>query len=145
MVEAVIPGDEAHPARGRLTFIDNEVDKTTGTIRLKATFDNSDRRLWPGQFADVVLTLTTEHGRTVVPSQAVQTGQQGRYVYVIGDDMTAELRVVTPGRSYQKWTIVDKGVSAGERVVTEGQLRLTPGARVEIKNETSKSQITKPK
>ena len=109
------------------------MDTTTGTIRLKGTFANQDRRLWPGQFVDVILTLTTERNRVVVPSQAVQTGQQGQYVYVIKDDMTAELRVVTPGRTYETWTIIDKGVAAGEKVVTDGQLRLVPGSKVEIK------------
>ncbi|MCK9418002.1 MAG: efflux RND transporter periplasmic adaptor subunit [Nitrospirae bacterium] len=134
-VEAIIPGDEKRPARGELTFIDNEVDKTTGTLKLKGTFANADRRLWPGQFVDVILTLTTEPNRVVVPSSAVQTGQQGQYVYVIKDDMTADLRIVTPGRSYGEGTIIEKGVAVGEKVVIDGQLRLVPGAKVEIKNE----------
>jgi multidrug efflux system membrane fusion protein len=136
-VEAIIPGDEKRPARGELTFIDNAVNMTTGTIRLKGTFPNQDRRLWPGQFTDVVLTLTTEPKRVVVPSQAVQTGQQGQYVYVIKPDMTAELRTVTAGRIFQNWTIIEKGIAAGETVVTEGQLRLTPAAKVEIKNASA--------
>lgn len=142
-IEALIPGDENRPARGELTFIDNAVNTTTGTIRLKGTFPNQDRRLWPGQFMDVVLTLTTEPNRVIVPSQTVQTGQQGQYVYVIKPDMTAELRIVNPGRMFQNWTIIEKGVAAGEQVVTDGQLRLTPGAKVEIKNinENPKSQI----
>ena len=135
VVEAIIPGDEKRPVRGELTFIDNAVDRTTGTIRLKGTFKNIDRRLWPGQFVDVILTLTTERDRVIVPSQAVQTGQQGQYVYVVKDDMTADLRVVLPGRTYQTWTIIDKGITAGEKVVTDGQLQLVPGAKVEIKNE----------
>jgi multidrug efflux system membrane fusion protein len=123
------------PVRGELTFIDNAVDRTTGTIKLKGTFKNLDKRLWPGQFVDVILTLTTERDRVIVPSQAVQTGQQGQYVYVVKDDMTADLRTVAPGRTYQTWTIIEKGITAGERVVTDGQLRLVPGAKVEIKNE----------
>ncbi len=139
-VDALIPGDEKRPASGDLTFIDNTVDKSTGTIKLKGTFDNHDRRLWPGQFVDVVLILTTEPNRIVVPSQAVQTGQQGQYVYVIKSDLSAELRVVSAGRTYQNWTIIDKGVAAGEKVVTDGQLRLTPGAKVEIKKEQNKAQ-----
>ncbi len=134
-VEASIPGDETRPVRGELTFIDNAVDRTTGTIKLKGTFKNLDKRLWPGQFVDVILTLTTERDRVIVPSQAVQTGQQGQYVYVVKDDLTADLRVVSPGRTYQTWTIIEKGVDAGEKVVTDGQLRLVPGAKVEIKNE----------
>ncbi len=150
-VDAIIPGDEKRPARGELTFIDNAVDRTTGTIKLKGTFANADRRLWPGQFVDVILTLTTETNRVVVPSSAVQTGQQGQYVYVVKDEMTADLRVVIPGRTYGDWTIIISGVAPGEKVVTDGQLRLAPGAKVEIKNASSKedasikSQITNSK
>jgi membrane fusion protein, multidrug efflux system len=144
-VEAIIPGDEARPARGELTFIDNAVDKTTGTIKLKGTFDNNDRRLWPGQFVDVILTLTTEPNRVLVPTSAVQTGQQGQYVYVIKDDMTAELRIVKTGRTHEDLTIIDNGVAPGEKVVTDGQLRLVPGSKVEIKNgkpeETKKENV----
>lgn len=136
-VEAFIPGDEKRTARGELTFIDNAVNTATGTIKLKGTFGNQDKRLWPGQFMDVVVTLAVEPNRVVVPSQAIQTGQQGQYVYVIKSDMTADLRVVSPGRTFQGWTIVEKGVAAGEKVVTDGQLRLTPGAKVEIKNVAS--------
>jgi membrane fusion protein, multidrug efflux system len=136
-VEAIIPGDEKRPARGELTFIDNAVDRTTGTIKLKGTFDNNDRRLWPGQFVDVTLILTTEPNRIVVPSQAVQTGQQGQYVYVIKDDMSTELRVVTVERTYESWAVIGKGVEPGERIVTDGQLRIVPGAKVEIKNVPS--------
>jgi membrane fusion protein, multidrug efflux system len=139
-VEASIPQSTIKPINGALTFIDNKVNTTTGTILLKATFLNQDRALWPGQFVDVVLTLTTEKDRVVVPSQAVQTGQQGQYVYVIKDDMTAELRIVTPGRLYGTWTVIDKGITAGEKVVTDGQLRLVPGTKVEIKNETAKQE-----
>lgn len=133
-VEAIIPGSEASPVRGELAFIDNAVDRATGTIRLKGTFANADHRLWPGQFVDVILTLTIEPDRVLVPTEAVQTGQQGQYVYVVKDDMTAELRSVTPGRVHERWTIIEKGVAAGEKVVTDGQLRLVPGAKVEIKN-----------
>jgi multidrug efflux system membrane fusion protein len=131
-VEVFIPGDE-RSAHGALTFIDNAVDKSTGTIRLKGSFANNDRRLWPGQFVDVILTLTTERNRVVIPSQAVQTGQQGQYVYVIKNDMSADLRNVTVGRTFKNVTIIDKGVSPGEQIVTDGQLRLTPGSKVEIK------------
>lgn len=133
-VDVSTPQRNKKPIKGTLTFIDNKVNTQTGMIILKATFANKDRALWPGQFIDVVLTLTTERNRVVVPTPAVQTGQQGQYVYVIKDDMTAELRVVTPGRSYGDWTIIDKGIAAGEKVVTDGQLRLVPGAKVEIKN-----------
>ena len=137
-VAAIIPGDEKRPAQGDLTFIDNTVDKSTGTIKLKGTFANADRRLWPGQFVDVILTLTTERNRVVVPSQAVQTGQQGQYVYVVKEDLSTELRVVAVERTFDNLAVISKGVAQGEKVVTDGQLRLTPGAKVEIKNEKAK-------
>src|SRR5574337_1224787 len=136
-VDAVLTGDEKRPARGELTFIDNAVNTATGTIKLKGTFPNQDRSLWPGQFTDVVLTLTTEPNRVVVPSQAVQTGQQGQYVYVVKPDMTADLRIVKQGRTFEKWTLIEKGVAAGEKIVTDGQLKLRPGASVEIKNASA--------
>ena len=142
-VEVSIPQSGKKPVKGTLTFIDNKVNTATGTITLKATFPNQDHVLWPGQFVDVVLTLITEPNRVVVPSQAVQTGQQGQYVYVIKDDMTAELRIVTPGRLYNDWTVIDKGVAAGEMIVTDGQLRLVPGVKVEIKNEKAKQDESK--
>ena len=155
-VEAIIPGDEKRPVRGELTFIDNAVDRTTGTIKLKGTFGNQDKRLWPGQFVDVILTLTTEPNRVVVPSQAVQTGQRGQYVYVIKGDMSTELRDVIVERTYGNLAVIAKGIAAGEKIVTDGQLRIVPGAKVEIKNaapsvpETqsegnSKAQIPKSK
>ena len=142
-VEVSMPQGTKKPIKGTLTFIDNKVNTTTGTIMLKATFANQDRALWPGQFVDVVLTLTTERDRVVVPSQAVQTGQQGQYVYVIKDDMTAEFRVVTPDRMYGDWTVIDRGIAAGEKVVTDGQLRITPGVKVEIKNAKPKQDEEK--
>jgi membrane fusion protein, multidrug efflux system len=120
----------AQPAPGYLTFVDNAVDMTTDTIKLKATFDNPDRRLWPGQFARVSLRLTTLDHATVVPSQAVQTGQDGQYVFVVKDDQTVEQRPVTVGQRVDDDTVVQKGLKGGETVVTEGQLRLEPGSRV---------------
>ena len=129
-----VPNDNGHPpASGFLTFVDNAIDQSTGTIMLKATFDNRDSALWPGQFLNVRLTLTTEKGAVVVPSQAVQTGQSGQYVFVVKDDMTAEMRPVKVGRAYGEESIIAEGLRPGERVVTDGQLRLAPGARVEIK------------
>ncbi len=139
-VEVGVPQNGTKPAAGTLTFIDNTVNTATGTILLKATFPNRDRALWPGQFVDVALLLTTEKNRVVVPSQAIQTGQQGQYVFVIKDDMSAEYRLVTAGRSIDGSTVIEKGLSAGEKVVTDGQLRLVPGAKVEIKNEQLKSE-----
>jgi membrane fusion protein, multidrug efflux system len=131
-VQAAIQGD-SKPAAGKLSFIDNTVDSTTGTIKLKGEFANRDRRLWPGQFVNVTLTLNTQPNAIVVPSQAVNTGQQGPFVFVIKPDMTVETRPVTVMRSGNGQAVIDKGLAVGERVVTDGQLRLVPGAKVEIK------------
>jgi multidrug efflux system membrane fusion protein len=135
-VEAVPQDGTAEPSSGALSFIGNAVDPATGTIQLKGTFANADRRLWPGQFVNVVLTLTRKSGAVVVPAQAVQTGQQGQYVYVAGPDLTVEARPVATGETFDGGTIIEKGVQAGEKVVTDGQLRLVPGARVEVKEGT---------
>jgi multidrug efflux system membrane fusion protein len=134
-VEAALPSDEAHPLAGVLSFVDNAVDSTTGTIRLKATYENPERRLWPGQFVKVVLTTGVEANALVVPAQAIQTGQDGPYVYVVKDDMTVEPRPVKPGPSSEGLVAISKGLAAGDRVVTDGQLRLFPGAKVEIKSK----------
>jgi membrane fusion protein, multidrug efflux system len=131
-VQAIIPSDEQDPAQGVLTFIDNAVDSATGTIRLKATFDNSDRRLWPGQFINVALTLSRQANSVLVPSRAVQTGQAGQYVFVVKPDRTAEYRPVVPGETIDAQTVIQKGLAAGETVVTDGQLRLVPGVKVKI-------------
>jgi multidrug efflux system membrane fusion protein len=132
-VEAVIPGQEDKPARGALTFISNAVDNASGTIQLKGTFPNEDRRLWPGQFVNVILTLAMKPNSVVVPTSAVQTGQSGRYVFVVRPDLSVESRPVVAGETTGGETVMEKGIQAGERVVTDGQLRLVPGARVEIK------------
>ncbi len=132
-VEAVIPGQEEKPARGTLTFISNAVENTTGTIQLKATFSNEDRRLWPGGFVNVVLTLATKPNAVLVPASAVQTGQSGQYVFVVRQDLSVESRPVVTGGTIGSETVIEKGIVPGERVVTDGQLRLVPGARVEIK------------
>jgi len=139
-VEAVTSKEEENPEQGVLTFVDNTVDKTTGTILLKGTFENKSRRLWPGQFVNVTLTLTTEKNAVVVPSQAVQTGQTGQYIYVVKPDMTVESRPVRIGRTYKGNTIVEKGLAPGEKVVTDGQLRLVPGAKIIIKPPVEKLQ-----
>jgi multidrug efflux system membrane fusion protein len=132
-VEVLPPNDTRGAERGVLTFIDNAIDKATGTILLKGTFANKGRRLWPGQFVDVVLRLTTQPDAIIVPSQAVQTGQQGQFVFVIKDDFTVEARPVIVNRTFNNESIIDKGLKAGEKVVTDGQLQLVPGAKVEIK------------
>jgi multidrug efflux system membrane fusion protein len=133
-VEARVSDNGSRTVAGKLTFIDNKVNTQTGTILLKATFPNRDHALWPGQFVDVLLTLTTERNRTVVPTPAVQTGQEGQFVYVVKDDKSVEMRPVTVARTVDRWAVIEKGVQPGEMVVTDGQLRLVPGARVELKN-----------
>ena len=124
--------NEPKPAEGVLTFLDNTVDPATGTIKLKATFPNRDRRLWPGQFADVSMTLTTDKNAVLVPSAAVQTGQNGQYVFVVTADNTAELRNVTVSRSIGNESVITSGVRVGDQVVTDGQVRLTPGKKVAL-------------
>jgi multidrug efflux system membrane fusion protein len=137
-VQAFIPNDTRGPAAGWLSFIDNTVDQATGTIKLKGEFANTDRRLWPGQFVDVVLTLTQQPKAIVVPSQALQNGQQGQFVFVIKPDMTVEARPVIIDRSSDGQAVIAKGLAAGEQVVTDGQLRLVPGvSKVEFKQSAT--------
>jgi multidrug efflux system membrane fusion protein len=135
-VEAVIPNDDARPENGIISFVDNSIDTATGTIRLKGTFPNREKHLWPGQFARVVLTLTEEPNAVVVPSQAIQTGQEGQYVFVVKPDLTVESRLVVLGPILNNETVIQKGLNPGESVVTDGQLHLYPGAKVEIKTST---------
>jgi membrane fusion protein, multidrug efflux system len=129
-VEATLQGDDQHPETGTVTFVDNSVDATTGTIKLKATFANRERRLWPGQFVSALLTLSLQPNAVVVPVQAVQTGQQGQYVYVVKPDQTVEARTVVIARTVDNDSIVQSGLASGETVVTDGQLRLVPGAKI---------------
>jgi multidrug efflux system membrane fusion protein len=142
-VEASSPQSDERPEKGTITFVDNAVDTSTGTIRLKGTFANREKKLWPGQFVNVVLTLTEEPNVIVVPSQAIQTGQEGQYVFVVKPDLTVESRQVVAGRTINGETVVQKGLQADERVVTDGQLRLSPGARVEIKTPEASSATKK--
>jgi multidrug efflux system membrane fusion protein len=129
-IEATIQGGK-EPVRGTLAVIDNMVDSTTGTIRLKGNFENRNRQLWPGQFVNVVLTLETQKA-TVIPSEAIQAGQQGSFVYVVKQDQSVEPRPVMLGLTVNGKAIVDSGVMAGETVVTDGQSRLYPGAKISI-------------
>jgi len=122
--------DQVDKETGYLTFVDNSVDPTTGTIKLKGTFANQDRKLWPGQFVRVSLQLTTHTDALVVPNQAVQTGQDGEFVFVVKEDRTVESRPVTTSVRVDQDMVVEKGLEFGETVVTEGQLRLSPGSRV---------------
>lgn len=134
------PQDEtAKPQTGRLTFVDNGVDMTTGTIKLKATFPNTDRKLWPGEFVRVTLRLTTQSNALTVPNQAVQTGQDGSFVYVVNNDRTVGIRPVVTGTRVDQDLVLKSGVQAGETVVTEGQLRLAPGTRVQVRRPKAAS------
>jgi len=132
-VLATVPGDPT-AAEGTLSFVDNAVDTSTGTVLLKATFPNQDERLWPGEFVDVTVILGEETGRIVCPAAAVQTGQQGQYVFVVAEDRTVELRPVWVNRMDEREAVIDEGLQAGETVVTDGQLRLVPGAAIEVKS-----------
>lgn len=122
---------------GTLTFVDNGVDPSTATILLKGTFENANSQLWPGEFVNVTLTLTTRPNAIVVPTEAIETGQQGQYVFVIKADQTAEQRPIVAGMSVGEETVIESGLKAGETVVTDGQLRLLPGATVEVKKAGS--------
>lgn len=132
-VAVVPPGADERPEVGDLTFLDNTVDSTTGTIRLKGTFPNKENRLWPGQFATVTLTLASPEV-TAVPANALQVSQAGQYVYVVKADQTAEMRMVTVERLAGADAVIAKGLEPGEVVVTEGQLRVLPGRPVEVKS-----------
>ncbi len=126
-------GDDAHIATGAITFIDNTVDQTTGTIKVKGTFPNADRQLWPGQFANVSVRLMTESAAIVVPSVAVQTGPEGPYVYLVKPDETVEMRAVAVARVVGTETVIKDGVAAGDTVVTDGHLRLVPGSKISVR------------
>ncbi len=132
-VDAAIPNSQQAPEHGVLSFVDNTVDKTTGTILLKGLFQNENRRLWPGTFVNVSLTINRIPNAILVPSEAVQTGQQGTFIFVIGSDMKAQMQPVSAGAQIGHETIIEHGLEAGETVVTDGQLRLSPGATVVLK------------
>jgi multidrug efflux system membrane fusion protein len=140
---AATPSDGATaPAAGTLTFVDNAVDQTTGTIQLKARFPNMDKALWPGQFVNVVMTLSTQPDAILVPAQAVQTGQEGPYLFVVRPDETVESRPVVVGRTVANETVIERGVAPGERVVTDGQLRLATGVKVDMKTAAPDGAIS---
>jgi multidrug efflux system membrane fusion protein len=142
-VAASFPSDEGRPESGVLEFVDNAVDRATGTIKLKAVFANEQRRLWPGQFINVALTLTTQADAVVVPSEAVQVGQEGQHVFVIKPDKTVEVRPVTLGSTSEGEAVIANGLRPGEQIVREGQFLLGPGSRIEIKNSTSMADEAK--
>ena len=128
-------------ASGRITFIDNAVDPNTGTIRIKGTFSNTDGRLWPGQFVNVVVTLSTEPTAIVVPSAAVQAGQEGAYVFAVKPDQSVEMRPVTVARTRAAESVIASGLRPGDVVVTDGHLRLVPGARISVKSPAPAQQV----
>jgi multidrug efflux system membrane fusion protein len=134
-VTASVPNEDAAPALGSIAFVDNNVDQLTGTIRIKGTFPNGDRRLWPGQFVNVTVALTDDPTATVVPTAAVQVGQQGEYAFVVKEDHSVEYRPVTVERTSGLDSVIKDGLKPGETVVTDGHLRLVAGSRVSIKGD----------
>jgi multidrug efflux system membrane fusion protein len=132
-VQVSLPEQQGPLESGELSFVDNTVDSKTGTINLKGEFANTDARLWPGEFVNATLVLRDHPGAILVPSQAVQTGQQGSFVFVVQPDMKATLRPIVIGETIDNETVVNSGLKPGETVVTDGQLRLIPGATVTIK------------
>jgi len=146
-VQALIPDAENRPEEGELSFVDNAVDRTTGTIKLKGTFANGNRRLWPGQFVKAALKLTDHPDAIVVPSQAVQTGQNGQHVFVVKGGSAVDLRPVTVSRSFNGESVIEKGLQPGEEVVTDGQFLLGPESKVQVKNgkEAPREQVNSDK
>jgi multidrug efflux system membrane fusion protein len=138
-VDAVTAGADGSRANGELAFIDNTVDTATGTVRLRAVFPNKDRLLWPGQFVTASMTLREQRDAIVVPSQAVQTGPKGQFVYVVTPDLSAELREVSVERVEGQRSIISKGLASGEQVVTSGQSRLVPGVKVNPRRDAASS------
>jgi multidrug efflux system membrane fusion protein len=136
-VTATLPNDSGPDEHGTLTFVDNAVDPTTGTIHLRATFANPQNRLWPGLYVNILLTLSKEANAIVVPAHAIVPGQRGPFVYVVRSDSTVEARPVVSARAVEGESVIEKGLKVGETVVTEGQGSLAPGTKVEIKNPSS--------
>ena len=131
-VEAHVASTSAKSSIGRLSFIDNSADLTTGTIKLRAEFPNTDKALWPGQFVNVVMTLFDQKDAIVAPSSAIQSGPNGQYVFVVKADMTAELRTIQVSRTEGDDAVVASGLTPGDKVVTGGQVRLAPGTKVSL-------------
>ena len=131
-VEATLPESDGAAETGRLAFLDNAIDRTTGMLALKAEFPNESNRLWPGQFVNVRLRIAIETNAVVIPFSAVQNGQKGTYVFVVKPDKTVEARPVKIARNVDETSIIASGLQAGETVVTDGQQRLGPGAKVEV-------------
>jgi multidrug efflux system membrane fusion protein len=136
LVVQAAPQGSTQRFEGKLSFIDNTVDLTTGTIKLKATFTNQQHALWPGQFVDVNLTLAMQSNAIVIPSAALMTGQSGTFVYVVDQDLTVKPQPVKVAHSMGDESVIASGLLAGQRVVTDGQLQVVPGGKVSIKNAT---------
>ncbi len=136
-VKATVPKDSGAAEEGSVAFVDNAIDPSTGNIHLRAAFTNSQNRLWPGLYVNIVLTLSEQAGAIVVPAQAVLQGNMGSFVYVVRPDKRVEPRTIVPIRTIQGETVIEKGLQSGEMIVTDGQARLEPNARVEIKSSTS--------
>ena len=143
-VLANLPDEQGAVEQGALTFVDNLVDTTTGTIHLKATFTNAQNRLWPGLFVNVMLRLSEQPNSIVIPAQAITAGQSGQFVYVVRGDHTVESRSITPAMTVEGETVITKGLQPGETIVTDGQMRLTPGAKVDIKNDPNPAESSTP-
>ena len=139
-VSATVPRDPGLPEEGRLTFVDNAVDATTGTIPLRATFPNSQNRLWPGLYVNVLLKLSDQPNAIVIPAQAIAQGQKGAFVYVVTSDTTVEARAVVSSRTVEDEAIIEQGLQPGETIVVDGLARLEPNSRISIKN--NKNNLT---
>jgi multidrug efflux system membrane fusion protein len=135
-------GDKGEPIAGKIAFFDNTIDSTSGTINVRSTFENTDQRLWPGQFVNVSVLVRTDPNALVIAPSAVQAGQKGTYVFVIKDDNTAESRPVTVDRTVGGMAVISMGLSAGEKVVTDGQLRLSDGTHVQIVGDAPKGSAS---
>jgi len=139
-VTATVAQDSGHPKQGNVIFVDNAVDPSTGNLHLKAEFENSDNQFLPGLFVNAVLRLSEQPNAKVVPTQAVTEGQSGTYVYVVKSDNTVELRPVVSSRTHEGYSAIDSGLEIGEVVVTDGQTRLTPKSKVQIKNSAGEPE-----
>jgi multidrug efflux system membrane fusion protein len=132
-VKANVPRDSGPAEEGTVTFLDNAVDTTTGMIHVRATFNNAHNRLWPGLFVNILLTLSQQAGATVVPEQAIVDGEQGKFVYVVNSENRVQPRPVFTSRTVEGLAVIDKGLRPGETIVTDGQARLSPNAKIEPK------------
>ena len=141
-VQVTPAGDKGEPISGKIAFFDNTIDATSGTINVRSTFDNADQRLWPGQFVNVSVLVRTDPNALVIAPAAIQAGQNGTYVFIIKDDNTAEARPVTVDRTVGGMAVISKGLSPGEKVVTDGQLRLSNGARVQVVTDAPKGDAS---